>query len=1081
LFRRILIANRGEVAVRIARAAHDLGIEIVAIEAKDDGGSLHSRLADICLPLGAAGPAAYLDGERLIALATEAGCDAVHPGYGFLAERANFARACGVAGLVFIGPEPEQLEMFGNKAKSRDLARRCGVPLLPATPPLDELVAAQEFMASLEPGAAVMVKAVAGGGGRGLRVVKDAADLPAAFDRCRSEALAAFGVGSVFVEQWLPQARHIEIQVVGDGSRVVALGERECSLQRRHQKLVEIAPSPSLEPGLRDELAAAATRMAAAVGYRSLGTFEFLVNAGGGPIRFAFLEVNPRLQVEHTVTEMVTGVDLVQVQIGLADGRSLAELGLAETVVPRPLGHAIELRINAEVPDEQGGVRPSCGRLEIFRPSGGPGVRVDSHCHVGYALPPNYDSLLAKLIVHTPSGKYEHAVRRAQRALREFEIGGIETNRAFLAELLARPEFIANAVDTGFVERHLVGLVAGMHARRPILAGRAADAPGTICAPIAGSLVQIDVRPGDAVCRGQQVAVLEAMKMEHVVEAGESGIVTAVVANAREVVNAGQPLIYVDVAEGDAEVDEHGGAPDLDRLRPDLQRVLTRAAFTLDAARPEAVSHRHAAGGRTARENLADLCDPGSFIEYGAFAIAAQTQRRTPDDLVRNTPADGIVSGIGTVNGADFGPERARCAVLAYDFTVLAGTQGYRSHRKKDRLLSVVRELDLPIVLFAEGGGGRPGEVDAPWVAGLNVPTFRKFAALSGRVPVVGIVHGFCFAGNAALLGCADVIIATEAANIGMGGPAMIEGGGLGVFRPQEIGPAADLFRNGVIDVLASDERAAVAVARQYLSYFQGRVSRWSATDVRTLRHLVPENRVRAYDMRAIIGALADEGSVLELRRGFGLAMITALARIEGRPVGIYANNPHHLGGAIDPDAADKAARFMQLCDAHGLPIISLCDTPGFMVGPDVERRAHVRHACRLFVSSAHLRVPCFTVVVRKGYGLGAQAMAAGEFEAPVFTVAWPTGEFGPMGLEGAVKLGFRKELEAAAPGAERQALYERLVAQQYATGSAINMATGVEIDAVIDPADTRSWLVRGMDGAASHSRRTTGRFIDPW
>lgn len=1078
----ILIANRGEVAVRIARAAHDFGLEAVAVQASDDAGSLHPRAADRCLPLGAAGPAAYLDIERLLALALEAGCDAVHPGYGFLSERADFARACRAAGLVFIGPEPEQLETFGNKEKSRDLARRCGVPLLPGTPALDELAGAQDFMASLEPGTAVMVKAIAGGGGRGLRVVKDPADLPASFERCSSEALAAFGVGAVFVEQWLPHARHIEIQVLADGSHAVALGERECSLQRRHQKLIEIAPSPTLDPALRDELAGAALRMAAAVNYRSLGTFEFLVDTRGGPTPFAFLEVNPRLQVEHTVTEMVTGIDLVQAQIGIAAGCSLAELGLADAAAHRTRGYAIELRINAEVPDEHGGVRPSSGRIEIFRPGGGHGVRIDTHAHAGYSLPPNYDSLLAKLVVHSPSADYADVVRRAARALDEFEISGIDTNQAFLAELLARPEFVANTVDTGFVEHHAIALVAGMQARRPTLAERTGgEDDGVLCASMAGRLVQIDVQAGDSVRQGQQVAVLEAMKMEHVVLAGKAGLVTAVLAAAGEVVNAGQPLMHLNVTEGDAVLEQCEGSTDLDHLRPDLQCVLERTALTLDAARPEAVARRHAAGGRTARENIADLCDAGSFIEYGAFAVAAQAQRRTLDDLVRNTPADGIVSGIGTVNAADFGPERSRCAVMAYDFTVLAGTQGYRSHHKKDRMLSVVRELKLPMVVFAEGGGGRPGEVDSPWVAGLNVPTFRQFAALSGQVPVVGVVHGFCFAGNAVLLGCADVIIATEAANIGMGGPAMIEGGGLGVFRPKEIGPAADLYRNGVIDILVPDERAAVAAAREYLSYFQGRVPTWSAADARALRHLVPENRVRVYDMRAVIGALADTGSVLELRRGFGLGMITALARIEGRPVGVYANNPHHLGGAIDPEAADKAARFMQLCDAHGLPIVSLCDTPGFMVGPEVERQAQVRHACRLFVTAAHLRVPCFTVVVRKGYGLGAQAMFMGHSEAPVFTIAWPTGEFGTMGLEGAVKLGFRKELEAVAPGPERTALYETLVAQQYANGSAINMATGVEIDAVIDPADTRSWLVRGLDSAARHPRAAVEHFVDSW
>ena len=386
----------------------------------------------------------------------------------------------------------------------------------------------------------------------------------------------------------------------------------------------------------------------------------------------------------------------------------------------------------------------------------------------------------------------------------------------------------------------------------------------------------------------------------------------------------------------------------------------------------------------------------------------------------------------------------------------------------------------MPVVLFAEGGGGRPGDTDMPIVAGLNNHTFSQFAALSGKVPVVGIAHGRCFAGNAALLGCADVIIATEASNIGMSGPAMIEGGGLGTFAPEQIGPSSVQSKNGVIDILVKDEREAVAVAKQYLSYFQGAVGDWQCADQRLLRHAVPENRLRVYDVRAAMQGLADSGSVLELRAGFGAGIVTALARIEGRPVGILANNPHHLGGAIDAEAADKAARFMQLCNAHGLPLVSLCDTPGFMVGPEVAAQAQVRHVCRMFMVASHLRVPFFAVVLRKGYGLGAQAMTAGGFDAPVFTVAWPTGEFGAMGLEGAVRLGYRKELEAAPEGEARDALFKKLVAQQYANGEAINMAQTLEIDAVIDPAQTRSWLVRGLHSAGA-MHEAAAPYVDTW
>ena len=497
--------------------------------------------------------------------------------------------------------------------------------------------------------------------------------------------------------------------------------------------------------------------------------------------------------------------------------------------------------------------------------------------------------------------------------------------------------------------------------------------------------------------------------------------------------------------------------------RPDLQQVLDRQAFTLDACRPEAMAKRHTLGLRTARENIADLCDGDSFLEYGALAVAAQRSRRSEADLIQNTPADGMVTGIGSINGAVFGPGRSRAVVMAYDATVLAGTQGMRNHQKTDRMLGIALQQKLPVVLFAEGGGGRPGDVDMPIVAGLHVATFASYARLNGRVPVVGIAAGRCFAGNAALLGCSDVIIATRGSNIGMGGPAMIEGGGLGQFKPEQIGPSGVQHRNGVIDILVDDEAAAVAAARHYLSFFQGPVTQWQDPSGLILRDLVPENRLRVYDTRAVMAALVDTGSLLALRTGFGLGIHTALARIEGRSVGLLANNPQHLGGAIDADAADKAARFMQLCNAHGLPLVSLVDTPGFMVGPHSEQQAQVRHVSRLFVAAAHLRVPFFSVVLRKGYGLGAMAMTAGGFHSPLMTVAWPTGEFGAMGLEGAVRLGYRKELEALPEGLERDALFEQLLARHIEQGSALNMAATLEIDAVIDPADTRRWLVAGL------------------
>ena len=601
--------------------------------------------------------------------------------------------------------------------------------------------------------------------------------------------------------------------------------------------------------------------------------------------------------------------------------------------------------------------------------------------------------------------------------------------------------------------------------------------------PLQAQIVDWLVQPGASVRAGDVVLIVEAMKMEHELRAPADAKVLELLYAVGDIVGEGAALWRADASSTPSALAAAPNAatatPPTGGVRADLQRVRDRHAATIDAARPEAMAKRHALGLRSARENIAALCDPGSFIEYGALAIAAQRSRRSEEDLVRNTPADGMVTGVGGVNGALFG-DAARAVVMAYDATVLAGTQGMRNHQKADRMLGIALAQKLPVILFAEGGGGRPGDTDMPIVAGLHVTTFASYARLSGQVPVVGIVAGRCFAGNAALLGCSDVIIATRGSNIGMGGPAMIEGGGLGVFRPEQVGPSDVQHRNGVIDVLVEDEPAAVEAARHYLSFFQGRVAQFDAPGAAGLRSVVPENRLRVYDSLAALQGIVDGGSLLILRAGFGAGIHTALGRIEGRPVGMLANNPLHLGGAIDADAADKAARFMQLCNAHGLPLVSLVDTPGFMVGPETEQQAQVRHVSRMFLAAAHLRVPFLSVVLRKGYGLGAMAMAGGGFHAPLFAVAWPSAEFGAMGLEGAVKLGYRKELEALPEGPEREALYQRLVDQQYANGAAIHMAQTLEIDAVIDPAETRRWLARGL-ASANPSLAARSSPVDSW
>jgi acetyl-CoA carboxylase carboxyltransferase component len=514
--------------------------------------------------------------------------------------------------------------------------------------------------------------------------------------------------------------------------------------------------------------------------------------------------------------------------------------------------------------------------------------------------------------------------------------------------------------------------------------------------------------------------------------------------------------------------------------RADLRAVRERHAIGLDAARPEAVAKRHERGRRTARENLAELVDGETFVEYGPLVFAAQERRRSREELIARTPADGLVGGIGEIEGQ-------RCVVMSYDYTVLAGTQGMRGHQKKDRLFELAERRRLPVVLFAEGGGGRPGDVDVPMVAGLDCRAFNLFARLSGLVPLIGIASGNCFAGNAALLGCCDVVIATEDSSIGMGGPAMIEGGGLGVYEPAEVGPIDVQDANGVVDLRVADDRAAVAAAKRYLSYFGPAVPAENVRvpDQRLLREIIPERRRQIYDVRLVLDALFDEHSVLELRRGFGAGIVTALARVDGRSLGVVANHPPHLGGAIDADGADKAARFMQLCDAFELPVLFLCDTPGFMVGPAAEQTATVRHFARMFLTGANLTVPTGTIVLRKGYGLGAQAMAAGGFKAPLFTVGWPTSEFGGMGLEGAVRLGMKRELEAIEDPQERERVFNATVAAAYEHGEGVNMAAYGEIDDVIDPADSRRWIATLFDeNTGQWQRRVEGKKrlnIDAW
>ena len=1134
---KLLIANRGEIAIRVMRAAAELGIETVGVAPADDAGALHTGKADAVVSLDGVGAAAYLDMAQLIKAAQDTGCDAVHPGYGFLSENAAFAEQCEAAGLTFVGPRVETLQLCGDKAQARATAAAADVPIIRGIDHAVTVDEARAFFAELGDGRAMMIKALGGGGGRGSRMVADASEVDATYERCGSEALAAFGNGELYVEEFIQQARHVEVQILGDASGAIThLGERECSVQRHFQKIIEVAPAPALDDAVRDAILDAAVRLAKHIGYCNAGTFEFLVDVSGAAKAqpFAFIETNARLQVEHTVTEEVTGVDIVKAQLQLAAGATLAELDLDGPHEPR--GYAIQARVCMEAVGEDGTFRPASGTLTAYEAPSGPGIRTDGFGYSGYETSLNFDSLLAKVIGYAPTGGLEAAVARTTRALSEFRIEGVDTNVGFLQNILAHPDFVSGAVHTRFVDEHMATLATTETPRRFVLpeghevatkadgyaGARVEDArdplalfthdsqvksqeseteeeptgPVAVTAPVPGSVLSVDVEEGDDVFAGQPIATIELLELEHVARAETNGQVNAVVVSKGDSVAYGDALIEIDVSDDDRQWHEKSEEPALDSPRSDLELLDHRRTFIHDDFRAEKIARRHGKEQRSPQENIAHLMD-GTFREYGPLVTAASWQDQ--QWLRETTQADGLVMGIGYINGDRFPPEQSRAVAVHYDYMVVAGTQGGRGHYKQDRMYELAGRYRMPLVLFAEGGGGRPGisggeraqvqdlaietglrkpgqepprsrrsNVDVAGRGGGGVPTdsytFTKLCDLSGLVPLVGVNSGRCFAGNTVMLASCDVIIAAKNSTIGLGGPAMIEGGGLGIYTPEEVGPMSFQVPNGVVDILVEDDEDAIETTKQYLSYFQGAFADWEARDQVQLRQVVPETRSAVYKMRDIIETIADEGSILEIREKFGVGIITAFLRVEGMPIGLIANNPSHLSGAIDSDAADKGARFLQLCDSFDIPVLSLMDCPGIALGPDYERNALLRKVGRLFVTGANMTTPFFGVVIRKAYGMGVRAMCGGSSLEPFFTVAWPTAEFSEMSIDGRVNLTYGEELERINSESERDVVFERLLEAHVDRVRAVNAGgTNYGIDDVIDPADTRAWIAQGL------------------
>jgi len=1097
----VYVANRGLVATRVTRACRELDVGVVGSYEASDAQALWVRALDSAVPLPGKGASAYTDIQEHVKAALKHNAKYVHPGIGFLSESAEFAAAVAGAGLVFIGPSPRALALFGDKQKTCELAARIGIPVLSLGQVHGHGALSPEQRSALP----LIFKSVSGGGGLGLRVVTSEADAQQAYARCVSESGGSFGqVAVVIAERFLADARHIEVQVVGDGAAFMAFGTRDCSVQRRFQKLVEIAPAPHVPATTLDALTASAVALVKAAAYVGVATVEFLVPRTR-PHEFFLLEVNPRLQVEHTVTEQVYGVDLVHLQLKLARGLRLGE-AWPHAAPPRPNGVAVQLRVNGEtmLATPSGPmVVASSGVVAALDLPRGPGVRVESHAHAGYSPPPHFDSLLALVIVQ--GDDWAAAVRRVRAALAQTRVLGLDTNLALLRAVCAHAAFVRGDVATRFVDEHLDALTLAATASgvadafpppapsSPLLSlssteGEASEEAGAVKAPMACVVVSLAVGEGALVRPGQELCVVSALKMEHAVHAPVGGSamlrVATLCCQPGDALARGQTVLRL-VEEGalahcepDAANMGNAAASDLEPLR---KLVEARRLALDDTSRPKKTTRPP--GRLTARaifSRVFDSLEPPQYFEMGALAVAYGMPGA---DVRLDTAGDAFLCARGSVNGM-------RAMVCAYDYTVLAGTQGLVGHRKMDRAFEQALAMRLPVLLFAEGGGGRASDFGLG--SGLDCHAFTLFAKLRLQVPLVSVVSGYCFAGNATLVGGSDVVVATREASIGMGGPAMIEGGGLGVVAPENVGPAPMHWRgNGCVDVLVDTDEDAVTMGKKLLGLFQLATARLTGrceapANQERLRSTVPANRLRSFDVRGVIDVLFDAKSVVELKKHWGPSIATCLATLGGVPVGVIANDNRFSSGAIDADAAEKAARFVDMCSAFGLALVSLVDTPGFLVGVEAEKRGLVRRAGDMFAALARSRVPMAAVVLRKSYGLGAMAMTGGSMKEPALCVAWPTSEFGGMQFEGAVRLGFREVV------ANDEDMFKTLVAKAYENGSAMRIAQVFEVDdgtslpaqcvssanvrramrlfyfKVIDPASTRNVLLGFVQGVAA-------------
>ncbi|ATY13501.1 hypothetical protein CU254_26035 [Amycolatopsis sp. AA4] len=1050
----VLIANRGEIAVRVTRAVHESGGRAIAVYPADDAESLHVRCADEAVRIPGVGTAAYLDAEAIVRAARETGARAIHPGYGFLSENAGFARKCAAAGIQFVGPAPEVLDLFGDKARARAYAISCEVPVLPGTGEATSLAEAEAFAAHH---GSMMIKALAGGGGRGMRAVTDPAATAEAYAEASGEALKSFGDGAVYVEKLLTRPQHIEVQILGDGTgEVVALGERDCSIQRRHQKLVEVAPSPWLSEPLREAVTAAALRLAARVSYAGLGTFEFLIEENA----FWFMEANPRVQVEHTVTEEVTGVDLVAAQLAVAGGATLADLGL--TSAPSPRGLAIQVRINTETLDHNGSPAPSAGVLRRFEMPSGPGVRVDTYGYAGYRTSPRYDSLLAKVIAHADD--LPHTCARVTAALEGLAVDGVATNADLLHGIVSSKPFRSGPWDTGFIASHLEQLLGHT---RPRLAveedagheqGGGVEVPPdsvAVVAPMPGVVLSLDVAAGDAVGEDSPIAVIEAMKMEVVVRATAGMRIETVTAHAGDVVEAGTVLAYGAPADaGSAEAPPVDVGSDGD-WAAEVAEIERRRRSALNMGGPAKVARQHANGKLDARQRIEALADPGSFAEIGA--LAGFTARDDHSSAPEFTPAN-FVAGTAKIDG--------RKAVLGVDdFTLRAGSGDAAIHDKQIFAERYANEMRLPVVRLLDGASGG-GSVKMISEAGYTyVPVNPGWDAVVDNLSVVPVVAAGL--GPTVGLGAARMVMSHLSILVdGIGqmftaGPPIVAGGTGERLTKEELGGAGIHRRNGAVERIVPDEQAAFDVIRRFLSYLPSSVyelppvtASHDPTDRRdeSLLGAVPRNPRRAYDATALLNAVFDAGSVFRYAE-YGDGTLTALARLDGHPVGVIAADPT-LGATMSAEGALAVTRLVDLCETFHLPLVSLTDQAGMTIGAAAEKAATIRHGARAITAVYQARVPQAELIVRRVFGVGGAGIINRHRASRSW--AWPSGTWGSLPSRGGIEAAFRAQIEQADdPAAELARISDELAA----LSSPFRTAERFGVQDIIDPRDSRPLL----------------------